>query len=606
VPLRFYVSPDRTVTLNDYTADYSQSSALSAAGLQVSGGVQAASTQAVDILEGDIVPLQATIQNSSGADSGLLTAAFFAHAPGWGDWYIGSDFVTNLSAGGSAQLSIDWNTIGFSGNVPVKVVVNPYGRLTESNYDDNVSELTVTVVPAIAEQTISFANPGQRTLGDAPFVLKATATSGLAVSFTSLTTSICTVSGSTVTLVNVGTCTLRATQSGDAQHHPAPSIEQSFVVISTGGPQDIQFAELVDKVIGDPPFALNATASSGLPVAFASLSTEICTVSGSMVTLLQSGTCLIQASQSGNAEYAPAASQIQSFTIAKKTQTILFGSLSDKTFGDDAFSLAATATSGLPVSYVSDTPAVCTLIDNVVTLVGEGQCIIRAIQGGSDIYAAAADVSQSFTVNSSPQSVNVINFGSLPNRLITDSPFELSATASSGLPVSFASLTSATCTLSGKLLTLEATGVCRIRASQSGNEEYPAAAAVERSFTIRDFTKLDQTITFEPLLDKSLDESPFALTATATSNLPVSFNSATPNICAVSGNSVTLMAEGVCIIEAIQEGDATYNPAPIETRSFSVRGNTGPNPGTPTATPIPTGTPQPPTGNDIYLPTVRK
>jgi hypothetical protein len=52
--------------------------------------------------------------------------------------------------------------------------------------------------------------------------------------------------------------------------------------------------------------------------------------------------------------------------------------------------------------------------------------------------------------------------------------------------------------------------------------------------------------------------------------LPVSFLSNTPSVCAVSANTVTILAIGVCIIQATQVGNATYGTAPPVTQSFGV------------------------------------
>ena len=580
VPLRFYVSPDHTVTLNDYHAAFNQTAALSANSLQI-GSLQAAGTAAINIREGDRVPLQATIRNNSSQTSGLLTAAFFAYAPGWGDWYIGSDFVKNLAANGSAPVNINWDTTGFSGEVAVKVVVNPYGRLTETNYTDNVQQLTIPITPLRAEQTITFANPGQQTLSNAPFALNATASSGLAVSFTALTPDICTVSGNTVTLLAVGTCTVRATQNGDSAFNAAATVAQSFAVVAPDpnkSNQSISFGPLATKTIGDPSFALNATASSGLPVSFSSLTTTICTMSSNTVTLLQAGTCQIQAAQNGDATYNPASSVTQSFTIAKQNQTINFGALADKTLGDSAFALTASASSSLPVSFTSQTSTVCTVAGGIATLVNTGQCTVRAAQIGNQRYNPAVEVTQSFMVNAPIQLVNVIDFGPLLDRLLTESIFVVSATASSGLPVTFTALPIAVCTVSGNTVTLRETGFCTIQASQSGNEQYPVATSVERSFSIRSVVKTDQSITFGSLSDRLLGESPFTVSAIASSGLPVSFTAATTEVCKVAENMVTLLKEGKCAIQASQEGNEKFNPAPLVEQRFMVRSGTPPTP----------------------------
>jgi IPT/TIG domain len=84
-----------------------------------------------------------------------------------------------------------------------------------------------------ASQTISFAPLVNQFLGAAPLTLSATASSGLVVGFFSLTTTVCTVSGTTVTLVTLGTCTIHATQAGNASFGAAPNVDRSFAVGGT-------------------------------------------------------------------------------------------------------------------------------------------------------------------------------------------------------------------------------------------------------------------------------------------------------------------------------------------------------------------------------------
>ena len=80
-------------------------------------------------------------------------------------------------------------------------------------------------------QTITFNNPGAQTFGTTP-TLSATASSGLIVSFTSATTSVCTItSGGALTFVALGTCTINADQPGNTAISAAPQVQRSFEVI---------------------------------------------------------------------------------------------------------------------------------------------------------------------------------------------------------------------------------------------------------------------------------------------------------------------------------------------------------------------------------------
>src|SRR5262249_20291398 len=118
---------------------------------------------------------------------------------------------------------------------------------------------------------------------------------------------------------------------------------------------------------------------------------------GNVVHLTGAGTCTVTASQAGDSTYAPAADVSQTFSIAQASQTITFAPLADKTFGDPDFTVTATASSGLPVSFSAS--GNCTLTGATVHLTSAGSCTITASQAGNANYSAAANVSRSFTIN---------------------------------------------------------------------------------------------------------------------------------------------------------------------------------------------------------------
>src|SRR5262249_47504629 len=229
-------------------------------------------------------------------------------------------------------------------------------------------------------QTTTFAALSGKTYGNPPFTLSATASSGLAVTFSSTTTTACTVSGNTVTIVTGGTCSIKATQAGDARCLAAAAVTQRFPIAKTN--QTITFGALAGQTYGVAPFTVSATASSGLAVTFTSPTTTVCTVSGSTVTIKTGGTCTIQAAQVGNSSYNAAPNVSQSFAVAKANQTITFGALTGQTFGVAPFTVSATASSGLAVTFSSLTTTVCTVSGSMVTIKAAGTCTIQAAQAG--------------------------------------------------------------------------------------------------------------------------------------------------------------------------------------------------------------------------------
>ncbi len=86
-------------------------------------------------------------------------------------------------------------------------------------------------------------------------------------------------------------------------------------------------------------------------------------------------------------------------TVPKAPQTITFNALAAKTYGDADFDPAASASSGLVLSYSSNNTAVATIVSGKVHIVGAGTATITASQAGSAAYLAAADETQTLTVN---------------------------------------------------------------------------------------------------------------------------------------------------------------------------------------------------------------
>jgi uncharacterized protein (TIGR03437 family) len=498
------------------------------------------------ITYGTSVPLNVTVSDSGAAfNSPTGTATFYDSATS-----LGSATQT------SSPYTFSTSTLG-GGAHTLKAVYNgdPRSQTSTSN------TIPITVTPV--SQTITFNQPSNETLGSAPFTINASASSGLPVTFTSTTLTVCTVSGATVTIVAAGTCSITANQAGNSNYTPAAGVMQSFQVVV--GAQTITFPALANVVLGTAPFALSASASSGLPVTFTSTTSTVCTVSGATVTVLAVGTCSITASQAGNASYAAAPNVSQSFTVASaaQPQTVTFPSLPNVSFGAASFTISASASSGLPVTFASTTPSVCAVSGSTVTVLTLGTCSITASQAGNAHYSPAANVTQSFTVYSAAQTINF----SIPFPAaypITAGTFMVTASASSGLPVTFTSLFPSVCTVSGATVTILSTGDCLIRASQAGNTNVAPATPVTVNFVIGLGT---QTINFT-IPSHTSSDAPFQLQATASSGLPVVF-SVVSGPATISGNTLTITGVGTITVKAVQAGNSSYGVA-TTTATFNV------------------------------------
>jgi hypothetical protein len=138
------------------------------------------------------------------------------------------------------------------------------------------------------------------------------------------------------------------------------------------------------------------TVNTGLPnVPIGSLALVPAGTSPSTVIYAGTNGYGVYASTNAGASWSPTGIELTNIA-----QTITFGALSNRNLGTAPFALSATASSLLTVTFISNTPAVCTVSGVEVTILTTGACWITASQAGNAFYAAAPSVSQTFTVSS--------------------------------------------------------------------------------------------------------------------------------------------------------------------------------------------------------------
>lgn len=116
-------------------------------------------------------------------------------------------------------------------------------------------------------QTIDFTQPeGVSYFDGLQIELEATATSGLPVTFTSLTPSVGTVSGTTLSVLKPGTIQIRASQPGNGTYKPAPYVTKSVVVSVGVDSLESNIDQHLQLYIGDSDEFFFATAGSGKPL----------------------------------------------------------------------------------------------------------------------------------------------------------------------------------------------------------------------------------------------------------------------------------------------------------------------------------------------------
>lgn len=370
---------------------------------------------------------------------------------------------------------------------------------------DAVSNTALLTVNKAA-QTITFGSIAGKSFGDAPFTLGATASSGLPVSYISTDTAVATVSGNTVTIVGAGSTTITASQTGNADFNAAANVNQSLAVAKAAA--GVTLSGLAAAFDGQPKPVGVTTAPTGLPVTV--------TYDGGATVPSAAGSYAVVATVNAPNHVGSATGTL---VIGKATQTITFAPLAQRVFATgDSFTLAATTTSGLPISYASSNSAVATVSGNTVTVVGVGTTTITASQAGNTNFNAATDVSRDLDIVLAIQTITFAGT-ELAGKKFGDAPFTLTATAApSGLTVAFASSDPSVASISGNTVTIHKPGSTDITASQAGNSNFGPAVPVVRSLVV---AKGNATVTLAGLSHTFNNTAKAATATTAPAGLTV-------------------------------------------------------------------------------------
>jgi hypothetical protein len=417
-----------------------------------------------------------------------------------------------------------------------------------------------TLGASTSAQTLRFDTAPAPLIVGGTATVQATASSGLAVGYSSLSPAVCSVGPGSgiVTALAAGPCMVAANQAGSASWAPAAQVVQTLAV--SGIAQTVSF-EAAPVLVAGGSASVRASASSGLAVAFASLTPGVCSVhpASGLLSGSAAGSCSITADQPGNGRFAAAPQAVQTFGVAAAAQTLSFAAAPSLTVGGTG-TVRATASSGLSVTYSSLSSSTCSVQagSGVVSALAVGPCTIAAEQAGNAQWAAAPRTTQALVVAGQAQS---ISFGAAP-ALVAGGTATVRATATSGLAVAYVSTTPAVCSVgtgSGVVSGL-ATGACRITASQSGDSRWAAAPTVSQTLTVA--PNPNQTLSFAAAPTLTLGGTA-TVRASASSGLPVAYSSLSASVCSVQAASglVTGLSLGDCVIAADQPGDASFLPA---------------------------------------------
>lgn len=321
--------------------------------------------------------------------------------------------------------------------------------------------------------------------------------------------------------------------------------------------QMITFSKPADGVVGDV-IALQASASSGLPVVFTSKDPSVCSVSGDRVTLIKRDSCTIYADQPGDAQYEPANQVNQSISPSRAPRSLSLSVTPSSLAPGGVATLSATPSVGAGSIDYTRRSGPCSLSGAVLTATGVGTCVVEAEIGNDDNYLAATSPSVSVTIaalSAASAATRSVSIAASPAALAYGESASLSASVSAGSGVVSYALVSGPCALSGAVLQSTGVGDCIVQASVAADGVYGAATssalvvAVDRASRSLSLSASPSNLVFGAFT---------TLTATASAGTGAITYVLVSGPCALSGASLVATGVGDCVLQASVAADAHY------------------------------------------------
>ena len=220
----------------------------------------------------------------------------------------------------------------------------------------------------------------------------------LALKMKTVTPAICTSNGTTMSLIATGTCEfiVYTDKTLDYQYKQDDEVvtvtgARTKPVLSLSSVSTQSSATLPLSIQG--PFVYGP-AGLVIPV---SATPTVCFPVGSYITIISGGTCTLNYLSPATATSLASDLTPLTFQITRTAQIVNFTAPSTGQLANKTLTLSATASSGMPVTFQSDSPAICSVTGNSLNLLAPGNCQVEAIQAGTATVSPAS-ATQSITV----------------------------------------------------------------------------------------------------------------------------------------------------------------------------------------------------------------
>jgi len=415
-------------------------------------------------LNGDTFTLTPPSSNSAGAFSYISSDPTIAS--------VSESTVSILRLGTVTITATQAETASYnSGNITATFTIN--------KANPRISNFTIANRNYLNGDTFTLTPPSSNSAG--------------AFSYISSDPTIASVSGSTVTILQVGTVTITATQTETASYNSG-NITATFT-INKVIPSISNFTIANRNYSNGDTFTLTQPTSNSAG-AFSYISSDpiIASVSGSTVSILRTGTVTITATQAETDNYN-SGNITGTFTINKVIPSISNFTIANRNYSNgDTFTLTPpTSNSEGAFSYISSAPNIASVSGSTVTILQGGTVTITAIQGETTIYNSG-NIIASFIINKVNPSIT--NFTIASRNYSNGDTFTLTPPRSNSAGVfSYISSNPNIASVSGSTVTILQAGSVTITATQSATTSY-TSGNISGTFTINNTIPATYTISF--------------------------------------------------------------------------------------------------------------
>jgi uncharacterized repeat protein (TIGR02543 family) len=263
--------------------------------------------------------------------------------------------------------------------------------------------------------------------------------------------------------------------------------------ISTNGEVVLTAEECQSTTFGAPPssptyggsYSPSASSTSGLTDTFTidPSATSVCSISGGIVSFNALGTCVVDANQSGDASWVPAAQVQQSFVVAQATPTTptISNIPSGAVVGGTLTPSVSTDGDGL-TSVTTNSSSVCSISSGVVDFLKVGTCSLTAHVGEGTNYLGADGTAQTFSIGQGTPSAPTIT--NLPANPATGDTFTPTVSTTGDGVTSVTSGSPGVCIVNAGVVVFVQTGICSLTAHVADGTNYLGADGTAQTLTV--------------------------------------------------------------------------------------------------------------------------